>query len=441
MKHTRCLLASLLGLASNPAAAIDCGKNITIENAANASQVRKACSTIGGDLLLSTAIPESDDINLDGVEAVLGSIIHNGCFPDEEGCDQTTSSLYDISSSTLRTVSGSIIFRNYDGVGKLLLPSLEVVNGSVFLSGLLNLTHLDVTNLAYTGDFSLNAPVLEQLDIDGLRGFTDEIAGVIISDVGSIDSVDAFFDHPLQVESPDGNSDIRVTIRNSTNIRNVTVAWPYISKMMIYNKDIAVTLGGSSTESMHIDSLTIPTGFHRDSKLQNLTVGRVEFTETSAVEKITLPFDDLAYAEINDNSEESKLRTIVLPPEAANWTNHQLSLSARSLVFREYDDDNSKIWYWPAKMKRISLEGIISANFFDSFFERNTTVTERIYVRDNSAGFNCTAFEEKLGSNAPGDFHCLTDFPGDDSAGSGLRLWSFQLQVAVTLAVMLVFLG
>jgi hypothetical protein len=312
-------------------------------------------------VILSTAIPDSESINLDGVESVLGSIVHDGCDPEEEKCDQP-SSLFNISSSTLKSVNGSIQFRYYSGLENLLLPNLEVVNGSVFLSGLSNLRYLDVTDLAYVGSFSLDAPVLERLDIDRLQGFTNDDGGVTIWDIGSVDSVDAFFKYPSQVDNPEAAFTTDISIRNQTNLRNVTIAWPNMSGMHI-SHNITVTLGDSSTKAMHIQTLEIPAGFHRNSKLQNLTVGRVSVTNTGAFEKLTLPFDELVGVQIEEYSPDSKLNTIVLPAEAANWTDPTLQFFVDSLHFREYDDDGTKIWYWPETINRLSLVGNVSTNF------------------------------------------------------------------------------
>ena len=54
-----------------------CRENATIANAREADDLRKRCNVLEGDLTLEYGISES--INLDSLEEVEGSILHEGC--------------------------------------------------------------------------------------------------------------------------------------------------------------------------------------------------------------------------------------------------------------------------------------------------------------------------------------------------------------------------
>ncbi|KAH7116440.1 hypothetical protein EDB81DRAFT_767461 [Dactylonectria macrodidyma] len=133
-----------------------------------------------------------------------------------------------------------------------------------------------------------------------------------------------------------------------------------------------------------------------------------------SVEKLIIPFDNVSTVDISG----SGVPTLGLPAEAEHWSNTSLTIYAPSVYIKEYDDDGSKIWYWPEDMYDLTLHGIIPNDFFDSFFERNATITSSLDVKDyyhidGSDRFDCSAFKARLGSNIPKVFSCQPEEPID----------------------------
>ncbi|KAH6889236.1 hypothetical protein B0T10DRAFT_49069 [Thelonectria olida] len=456
MRHTNslALLLALLGSVSHQAAAaVNCQGNITINNAADASKVRKACSTIGGNLI----IRDTKSIILDGIETVRGSVV-NGCARLDDNCDEA--SLFSISSSTLKAVGGDIDLSGIDRLEKLLLPNLTAVDGEFHLRDLGNLTHLDITQLERVGSFFLSAPALEQLDHDGLQSITSPEGRVSISYLGPVESIDSFFKNPIKPISQD--FDMEISVSDLPQVRNLTIGWTYANFLSVSGTNLTVTFGGPKTESMEIGLMFIhgfgeAVSLRRNSELQNLTVEQA-FIDDVTAEGVMLPFDNVTTLGV----QSANVTAVKLPAEAENWGNMSMTIDIPSGDLREFDDDDTKIWYWPQEIYYLVLNASFENSFFDSFFERNCTSPGKMKVEDRSGRFNCTDLEGRFSSNLPREFACRSynSTPADESAGDNSTsngstdgestddddsaapttvLWSFQLQVAFAIAVCLVF--
>lgn len=191
--------------------------------------------------------------------------------------------------------------------------------------------------MAYTGDFFLDAPALERLDLNGLRGFTKSQGYIAILDAGSIDSLDGFFKNPIQPYSETSYPSVEVHL--TPNIRNLTVGWTHVSEMRISGKNLGlnVTLGHPSTKSMYIEEMDISggIGLHRNSELQTLTVKVLSIQYDKflgvSVEKLIIPFDNVSTVDIPG----SGVPTPGLPAEAEHWSNTSLTIYAPSVHIKE----------------------------------------------------------------------------------------------------------
>lgn len=161
----------------------------------DARQVREACQVIDGDLTINT----TDSINLDELKTVRGNIRHSR-YEWEPEEPEAEPSPFNFSSSTLEAVDGFLAFSGVPGLEKIMLPSLNMVEG-LSLRMVESLTHVDFTNLEYVGHMRWSTPSLKRLDMNGLRGFTPaKYAGgnrFELGNIGEIDSVDAFYKSPM----------------------------------------------------------------------------------------------------------------------------------------------------------------------------------------------------------------------------------------------------
>ncbi|KPM37503.1 hypothetical protein AK830_g9059 [Neonectria ditissima] len=380
-------LVSLFLSFSEATAAFNSDGDVIVQTAADAKEAREACPTIGGNLIIGDI---SEQINLDGIEWVRGDLVHNNCTTNETYCEDFIKPRLEVSSSTLTAINGSIDFRLFYGLNKLLLPNLEFVDGNVSFSNLAAIADLDLTSLAYVSSFHLDAPTLRRLDLKGLQGFTSPNGGAVnISRCGHIDSLNGFFRNPI--ETSDKTSVISASIYEPFRVRNVTLGWTNVTDLHVSGDNLTVTLGGPSTKSMDIKQMANINGVRliRSSNLQSLTVGSVSisqdeseegtpsvwgsvlFEKGRSMERLSLPFDNVSEIEIRDFN----ITTLVLPAKAENWDGVTISTRDGYVDFKEYDKNGTKIWYWPETMFNLSLTGSIQNNFFDSFFERKTQVT------------------------------------------------------------------
>ena len=329
---------------------------------------------IQGDLTFEEGFSET--INLDGIEAVEGTIAHSGCILLRAD-DCTVPEPFTISSSTLTTVNGSVHLVSFHGLKSLALPNLTTVQGGAMFQRMNNLTDLDLTQLSYVGSVILEAERLQTLRIDGLKGFTGDQSGngngyVTIWNAGEVESVDGFFKNPIDsmfAEYDPVEFQLSFGANSIPKVRKLTIGWTKVTGVSIAGDDLTVILGGSSTKSMEIETLKLGigvSGLERSSNLENLTATTLLMDSSDLVE-LTIPFDRLATFSARNLG---KLRTIELPQQATNWANLSLTTfncSALNLT-SEYAEDSTgekrQTWYWPEKdMRRVDLSGQISNDF------------------------------------------------------------------------------
>jgi hypothetical protein len=199
--------------------------------------VRENCKTIAGNLDLDIF----ETCNLDSLEEVQGEKQH--------GLDycMDASTTFTISSSTLRSINGSLRFFYYRGVEKLDFPKLNKVRQEISLYAPYNLTHINFSNLEYFGGFSLNTPSLIELQLDKFKEFTSR--GVLkpdgtpsgpyvnIHDTGRLESLDNFFQNPVNPYNlyNNGASNTFIDFHRFT-VRNLTFGWTRMPSMAIQAK-------------------------------------------------------------------------------------------------------------------------------------------------------------------------------------------------------------
>lgn len=345
------------------AAAVDCSANITIADSDDASEVRKACTTIEGSLVFKRRL--SDNINLDGVETVLGHVTHYGCSLYEDDDCAKVSSLFNISSSTLTTINGSLYFENFSGLNKLSFPNLSLVNGSFDLDRNKNLTHLDITHLTHVGSFHLDGAVaLKRLDHDRLEGLTERRGSVVVMDSGNIDSLDSFTEYPIT--SPQGEQELYLgfIMNRMDNIKNLTFGWANTSMVNIDGENLTITLGGPSTKAMYMEDFSTNADLIRSPDLENLTamtvtIGDSSWLTKSPLLKVSVWFDNLWSVMVSG----SNITTVEIPSEAENWSSPRVWVNTQMTDIREYDDDGTKIWHWPKILDSLTLEGSMNNSF------------------------------------------------------------------------------
>lgn len=347
---------------------VDCASNITIANADDAKELRDSCTTLEGNLILDHDLSET--INLDGLEVIKGTIAHNGCDAFDTECQIPDP--FNITSSTLREIHGSIDFWYFQGLQALVLPKLESVNGTVSLKRLHNVTHLDFTDLRWIGNFILETERLESLLLEGLEGFHDRgwgNGGVELWNAGKIESVDGFFKNaidPMLRGFWTEGSGMYFYANTIPNVRTITFGWTRLPSLTFSGNDLTVILGGPNTTEQHFERLELRSGIktlERGSAVKNLTVEQFDVTESDDIVHLTLAFDQATEVSIGPSN---NLETLELPSEAKSWRNFDLYVAGSSspkLNLTEYRDGR-QVWYWPEEtMERIWLSGNFTTKF------------------------------------------------------------------------------
>lgn len=349
------------------AAAESCDLSISIRSAADAEEIRKRCSTIGGDLQI---IDLMESINLDGVQTINGSF--NVYTSDTTA--PPPSSPFTISSSTLSTLGGSLYLDGPKGLEAVRLPALEIVQ-SLSIYGP-DLTYMDITNLHTLGRLVLDAPSLKTLRHNGFR----EIIGgyrkpTFLVYGAALDSVDSLFENPLK-----GVGYTR--FGSLPNVDHVNFGFASVESVnFMGNGNLTVTMGGPRTTSMEIDRLMLEGGVKelaRSPDLVNLTVkdfkladdGEVNDNPINNGKHILLPFDSLRYLFVSVYSSSATQR-VELPREAVGWKDFELfmySNSSRLDMSSQYSIDENgetkQTWYWPeGDIEKIYVNGYLKTEF------------------------------------------------------------------------------
>ncbi|KAI9158006.1 hypothetical protein HJFPF1_05991 [Paramyrothecium foliicola] len=419
-------------------AAIDCTGDFTVHNASVAQALRENCRVVGGRV----SIPSSytGEINLDGVEAIRGGLIYNGCPPEDienGGCRRVRPEPrpFTISSDTLREVRHLSLWAP-NGLSRVVLPNLRAVNGTVAVRQALHLVELDLTGLKYISGFTLEAPRLETFKLDGLEGFTKPADSnvkptVNLVDIGSVTSVDGLYKNPLDpLQLGEWYGPVRLA--PGQNLTNVTLGWTRLPELVVdhgEDESLTVTLGGPNTTSMHIETLSlIQNGrFKRAPTLESLTVGKFEAgaEEWYFPHRLDLPFDNASDIHIQFYFDAFEPRYVTLPPQAVDWPEPAIwiqgyeGLQLQSL----FDSEGRQTWYWPRSMKSLFIGAAMSNEFFTSFMEQEVVVKGKFFLQVHSDDFDCKVLErynkrtQRMGGS---DFTCwVSRISGATSLGAG----------------------
>lgn len=363
MTRLSTIAASLtLLLARSALADVDCSSDVNITSADDAKDLRESCTTLNGNLILAEDLAET--INLDGLEVINGNVSHSSSCEDfYEPC--VIPEAFNISSSTLREIDGSVSFWYFHGLQAINLPKLERLQGTLSLARLHNVTILDLTSLKRVGFIILETTRLETLLIDGLEGFLDRgwgDGGVEIWDAGQVESVDGFFKNPIDPTMREGlglTTTINLNSNSVPNVRNITVGWTRLKSLTVSGNDISLTLGGSETESMHVESLNLGSGVHtlkRGSAMENLLVDTFTMTaQEDGFEVLTLPFDQLSHLDLGLNH---GLKTIEMSELVEQWNDTAIYIRANNNL-----DLAEAQWYWPRSVTDLILSANLTSDF------------------------------------------------------------------------------
>ncbi|PGH27456.1 hypothetical protein AJ80_00935 [Polytolypa hystricis UAMH7299] len=234
---------------SGAAADSVCGPTVILSTA-DADKVRRDCTTINGNLLINQT---TEEINLDGLQTVNGSLSVWGCARDDTECPEQPEP-FTISSSTLSAVHGYLGVDRVAGLSNLTLPNLEVVDGVFDLSRPLDSTYVDITNLhTVAGFFIFATPDLKTLRHNGLREITYNAGWgrrSIYVTQADVDSLDSLFKSPVIGNIYQAGFDLVPNVQELNfgleSVRQVTFTG---------NGNLTVTLGGPETTTMELGSL------------------------------------------------------------------------------------------------------------------------------------------------------------------------------------------
>ncbi|KPM36565.1 hypothetical protein AK830_g9983 [Neonectria ditissima] len=417
------MLIEILGVAR----AVTC-QNVTISNATEAASIRRGCKIITGNLVFEKV---QEDINLDGVEEIIGHVYH-----EDSDCDPYSTkaqpcvpppSNFSISSSTLVKVGGYFKFREFAGLTELRLPNLTTVYESMDLQRQHYLQRLDMTKLSAVGDFSLDAMSLKSLKHESLKSFTQESGQVSLKT--SIESVDSFFTYPIPANETgtdrEGHFSVQLTV---PNVKHFTLGWPKVNNVNLQTEsNLNITFGTANTTSVKIKEVLLSSdiAFRRHEAVKNLTIKRLSL-KGSTTKHFNVSVDHLSSLLVMENYD---LASIELPPKAVDWKNFDLYVVGCSHLnltseYRVTDDGHKeRIWYWPQyNMSSVSISGTpISNDFFETFLQapKGADSSDVPKVREyfalsplstrygNKAELNCTPFEElRKRGVLPEDYFC-----------------------------------
>ncbi|VUC23579.1 unnamed protein product [Clonostachys rosea] len=429
---------------------IDCSANVTVSGTDDA-KLASSCSTIGGSLIFSKML--NTTVSLDNVTSIKGGVEFNPCkYSKSEtelaACPKAPS--FNISMPKLQTIDGQILVNYANGLKSLDLPELISV-GEVFrLNYTVSLTSLNVTKLEYVGALSITSPVLEDFDIKRLKGFTKNYANggwINVGDVGKVSNLDGILAYPLEaaVAKTDPAYNLTLNIKNIPFVRQLNIGWNRIDTLDVGGINMAITLGATEKTSVEISNFTVRTGvksLHRRDLNTNLTVKSVTIKGGNDFESLNLPFTSLANLDIQYSKH---LESIQLPTEAANWLGASFTIKdSPNLILDQVNKADSKVtWYWPRKMKALTIYGNITTAFFEKFVTDNVQVTDTFDIKDNSNSLRCYIFDAMPHGSLPANRKCSpisveSPQPVDDLGIPSIGMnWALHLSLLVATILVL----
>lgn len=357
----------MLTACSSALASIDCRGNVTIASLDDAQQVRDGCREIGGDLEIMRNIP--GNVDLDGLEVLRGSLFHHGCaYVTRSECyKEPRPKPMNISMPSLREIHGQWDFATPAEVVGLILPKLKTVSGAIFLWSR-GVEFIDITELERVASFVLDAPNLETLLLDGIKGPSKGSENgffVRFQHAGQIKSVDGFFKHPINILHND-EYDSRMILDDSNipNVKKINFQWARVQELVLGGVNKTLVFGGSQTNSIELDRLLLQasTYLEYDDALEHLIVKDFEMYESDA-RNLSLRIEEATNISIYSCD---RLESITLYPTARTWKNLNLAIeNSDSLRLSLKPDGKSQTtWYWPeGDVDTIDIQADIADDF------------------------------------------------------------------------------
>lgn len=169
---------------AGPVAAISCSTSstMTIQNAGDAGALA-ACRTVTGSVAIATST--TDDIAIDGVEEITGSLVANN-----------VSQMTSLSGSTLTTIGDTFLLNNIQILSSLNFPMLDTVDtvtwtalpglqGLSFTKGLSMVNMLTIDNTALSSLNGINLQTAQSIGIVN-NNFLEEISMQLGTVTGAI---------------------------------------------------------------------------------------------------------------------------------------------------------------------------------------------------------------------------------------------------------------
>ncbi|KAJ5692417.1 hypothetical protein N7462_001840 [Penicillium macrosclerotiorum] len=356
--HIRIHLGIGLALFCTKTLAVNC-TSPSITSEADAETVRQGCNQISGNLTIGPFSQNASSlyIDLDGIETIQGSLLHESGLTDYDA----TEIPFSVSSTTLVEVGGDVQFGDWiSGLTNLTLPNLGRVNGAFYMGvWSSNLTYLDITSLESVNSIWIGGRSLTTMHHTRLRN-----ASSITVDDAALDSVDSLFNNPLNIT---GGAYIWDPL---PNMNTVTIGFNS-TNLLAVSSHVTVIFGGSNTTEMYLETIEIDAGsaLERGSKVQTLKANSLQFSPGDNTTSLNVPFDDLQALGLRNGEKYEKFQTIRLPAQAVNYTGgFQLNIDECPYLnlssMYSVDDSSNQTWYWPTNISSIYIYNADVSNSF-----------------------------------------------------------------------------
>ncbi|KAK6068488.1 hypothetical protein SCUP234_11158 [Seiridium cupressi] len=367
----------------------------TITSQDDASDI-KACSTITGDVALSTSVTGA--ISLDGIEEIKG------------GLRSQASRFCSFSAPQLRSIDQDLTFHELPNAKDISFPQLTSIGGTCDFDSLPSLQTLNISVLGSTGSFHLgSAQNLTSMELQNLHNVTGSHAAVNITSVG-LSYVNGFND-TTHLDS--------FVLQDVPKMKIFSVRTAEIDELQISGSgDLTLTFytgyykgvtGPKSIGVLNITGCADFFPFHETTLVNTLDLYQNNFT---ALELDWLQVKDTISIMDNPNlSDIMFLSSIVVPDvashgppngtEAPQWKELVIvgnpELDSAKIGFGGWE---KSFWYWGVRnLSSLVLTGSQLHNAFfdpDDYSGRPLPETDHTYttaeftVSSDAIGFNCS---------------------------------------------------
>lgn len=115
------------------------------------------------------------------------------------------------------------------------------------------------------------------LEHESLKSVTNN-AGSVSLWAAAVDSVDSFFNYPLEIAENASDSQSFIHIYELPNFRHINIGWPKVKQVTFEGDNLGVTLGTENTTSIDIGILSLIgniTDLAQGDMVTNITVGQL----------------------------------------------------------------------------------------------------------------------------------------------------------------------